>query len=466
MANLTISRKLLETDFANPINLYAPLVGGGEILQTFSDILNSYENLISSAPVISGSPPISIVTWTNAEIDLGIVGLLRLQGSTIRETINSSTGSYSGVGSWKNVSIETIDGDINIVGSGSIKDTATLDQEGEATAANLSWTSSFTQIDYVGDDDSTWGLKGNVVAKNTFKLDAKGNSLTESEATKITEIYNADALGNRITLKGNISYSWSKKSVNDTTISEKLVSPKGSFTSMDLLVDGFSVTKIKVAFTIDDLDGLVIGNIVELLPDFLQGDDKITVSASDTPEAVYGYAGNDTIDASKVTESVILLGGDDLGVGSGNDILKGGANDDWLIGQDGNDTLTGGTGDDNLDGGLGKDKLTGGAGSDFFVFDIQQLDALAFDTITDFKMSEQDFIQIYDSLDDTFSASYLWVNTILDADGLDSPSAENIIYESKTGKLYYNEGGDFVPICGMVKGITFQAFYNYFAPVG
>jgi Ca2+-binding RTX toxin-like protein len=314
----------------------------------------------------------------------------------------------------------------------------------------------------VGDDDSAWGFKGNVVAKNTFKLDAKGSSFTQSEATKITEIYNADALGNKITLKGSISYSWSDKGVNDTSTFFKEQLPKGSFTSMDLLVDGFSVTKIKVAFTMDDLDGLVIGNIVELLPDFLQGDDKITVSTSDTPEAVYGYAGNDTIDASKVTEGVIILGGDDLGVGSGNDILKGGAGSDLLSGQDGNDTLTGGAGIDTLQGGLGKDKLTGGAGMDFFMFDIQELDALAFDTITDFKMTEQDIIQIHDSLDDTFSASYLWVNTILDA----ATPAENIIYESKTGKLFYNEGGDFIPICGMVKGITEQAFYNYFAPVG
>ena len=134
---------------------------------------------------------------------------------------------------------------------------------------------------------------------------------------------------------------------------------------------------------------------------------------------------------------------------------------DLLSGQDGNDTLPGGAGIDTLQGGLGKDKLTGGAGMDFFVFNIQELDALAFDTITDFKMAEQDIIQIHDD-GDILIASYLWVNTILAA----TSATEDVIYESKTGKLYYNEGGDFIPICGMVKGITEQAFYNYFAPVG
>ena len=158
---------------------------------------------------------------------------------------------------------------------------------------------------------------------------------------------------------------------------------------------------------------------------------------------------------------MILVGGGDSGVGSGNDILKGGAGSDILVGDDGNDTLTGGAGIDTLQGGLGKDKLTGGADMDFFDFNIQELDALAFDTITDFKMTEQDIIQIHDD-GDILIASYLWVNTILAATSV----TEDVIYESKTGKLYYNEGGDFIPICGMVKGITEQAFYNYFAPVG
>ena len=471
MATLTVSRKLLETDFANPIELSVPLDWGVYILETFSEILNSDENLISSASTVSEVFPIAVETWRDVEIDLGAAGLVRLGDSTISETLDISKGLYSGAGSWKNASITTSDGIMNIVCSGSIKDTATLGLGGDAISANLSWTSSFTQIDYVGDDDSAWGFKGNVVAKNTFKLDAKGSSYTQSEATKITEIYNADALGNRITLKGSISYSWSDKGVNGTSTFEKEQLPKGSFTSMDLLVDGFSVTKIKVAFTMDDLyvdglNGLVIGDIVKLLPDILKGDDKITVSASDTPEdAVYGYAGNDTIDASKVTESVILVGGGEGGVGSGNDILKGGAGSDILVGDDGNDTLTGGAGNDELQGGLGKDKLTGGLGDDTFVFDIQELDANAFDTITDFKMvlGNSDGIIIYDSLDDTYAvAGTRWVNTILAA----TSATEDVIYESKTGKLYYNEGGDFIPICGMVKGITEQAFYNYFAPVG
>ncbi|GGY77205.1 calcium-binding protein [Pseudoduganella plicata] len=80
---------------------------------------------------------------------------------------------------------------------------------------------------------------------------------------------------------------------------------------------------------------------------------------TDTPETVYGGAGNDVITA---------LGGNDVVHGEGdNDNLNGGVGNDSLYGGAGNDNLTGDVGDDVLDGGTGNDTMTSGAGNDTFL---------------------------------------------------------------------------------------------------
>lgn len=88
-------------------------------------------------------------------------------------------------------------------------------------------------------------------------------------------------------------------------------------------------------------------------------------------ERVNGFTGNDQIDASSLSQGILLFGGDGddlLSGGSGHDVLIGGAGDDTLNGGDGNDSLLGGTGDDIFNGGSGNDVLYIGEHGDF-VFD-------------------------------------------------------------------------------------------------
>ena len=87
----------------------------------------------------------------------------------------------------------------------------------------------------------------------------------------------------------------------------------------------------------------------------------------------------------------------------GNDLLTGDSIDvgsfDMLNGLAGNDMLNGGAGNDTLNGGLGVDNLTGGAGADWFDFNALAelgLTSLTTDTITDFKTSEGDKIDLRD----------------------------------------------------------------------
>ena len=75
-------------------------------------------------------------------------------------------------------------------------------------------------------------------------------------------------------------------------------------------------------------------------------------------ERINGFTGDDTLDGSSQTESLVLIGGD------GADSLIGGSSADILIGGNGQDTLVGGEGADKLIGGEDTDTFRGGGGND------------------------------------------------------------------------------------------------------
>ena len=149
----------------------------------------------------------------------------------------------------------------------------------------------------------------------------------------------------------------------------------------------------------------------------------LSLTGSDTANTITGDAGNNTLLGLKGTDSLFGL--------LGNDILKGGFDDDGLDGGDGDDFLYGET---------GKDILTGGAGRDAFVFNTKPDKSTNVDTIVDFR-----------SVDDVFridNAIFKKVgsNGKLKADafhlGTKAADAEDrIIYDKKTGNLFYDADG-------------------------
>ncbi len=117
----------------------------------------------------------------------------------------------------------------------------------------------------------------------------------------------------------------------------------------------------------------------------------------------------------------------------------------------GNDTITGGVGDDLIAGGAGKDSLTGGKGSDTFVFDLQDYDFTSVttvlpDVVKDFKISESDSIQL-----NGFGPLAAF-NKLTDA--IAANSNANVIYESSTGKFWYNTTGGEVALAGLLNFAT------------
>jgi Ca2+-binding RTX toxin-like protein len=199
-------------------------------------------------------------------------------------------------------------------------------------------------------------------------------------------------------------------------------------------------------------------------------------------DVLRGAAGNDT-----------LLGGDGddkLGGGDGNDVLAGGTGADYLNGGLGADTtsyagaaagvivnlavpagntgeaagdtftsienlegsgfsdrltgdaaknaISGLNGTDVIDGGAGSDALAGGAGKDFFVF-TTVLGASNVDTIADFSAAD-DTIRLDNAIFSALGATgallsgYFRANTTGTAQDTD----DHIIYETDTGKLFYD----------------------------
>lgn len=104
------------------------------------------------------------------------------------------------------------------------------------------------------------------------------------------------------------------------------------------------------------------------------------------------------------------------------------------------DRLTGAAGDDTLRGRAGNDTLSGGAGSDAFVFDTRPNKRTNVDTITDFSAAD-DTIWLSKSVfakiakKGALSSGAFWAGTKA------HDASDRIIYNKKTGALYYDDDG-------------------------
>jgi Ca2+-binding RTX toxin-like protein len=212
-----------------------------------------------------------------------------------------------------------------------------------------------------------------------------------------------------------------------------------------------------------------------------------TLNGNDGLDLLRGAAGNDILKGG--------AGGDTLGGGDGNDLLIGGEGEDHLSGGNGvdtasyaeaqagvivnlaasdrnageaagdifgsvenlvgskfNDLLTGngvanliqgGTGDDTINGRGGNDTLTGHSGKNIFVFDTALSATGNVDTITDFSRVD-DTIQ----LDNTIFTKLLATGALAsgyfraNATGAAQDKNDHILYETDTGKLFYDADGN------------------------
>lgn len=165
---------------------------------------------------------------------------------------------------------------------------------------------------------------------------------------------------------------------------------------------------------------------------------------------VSGGAGNDLAFGDRNNDTVSGGEGDDQIYGNdGNDSLAGDAGNDTIYGGKADDSLQGGTGNDVLFGDRCNDVITGGDGADVFRFEYflsadesevpvanaTDGNPLGCDTLTDFTPGE-DKIQLDRRIVPELLAGVLAAGNFTITST--SATSAKIIYDSKTGLVYYN----------------------------
>lgn len=120
-------------------------------------------------------------------------------------------------------------------------------------------------------------------------------------------------------------------------------------------------------------------------------------------------------------------------------LLRGQGGVDTLNGRGGADHLQGGAGNDKLDGGVGHDVLVGGAGSDIFIFTAPATAANS-DTIDDFNVPA-DTIQLDNAAFTALGAPGVLSGAAFFAGANAHDANDRILYDAKTGKLFYDADG-------------------------
>ena len=196
-------------------------------------------------------------------------------------------------------------------------------------------------------------------------------------------------------------------------------------------------------------------------------------AAGSTALTLTGNAGNQTINSNLGVNTLVGLGGNDIytvnnvatvvteAAAGGSDTVQTSVNYVLAAGVDietftttnaagtgalnltGNDiaqSITGNAGINLIDGKLGNDVLVGGNGADTFIFSTTLNAASNLDVISDF-VAVDDTIQLTSAIFATLAGTIAAADFLINTTGLAATVAQNIIYNSSTGGLFYDADG-------------------------
>jgi Ca2+-binding RTX toxin-like protein len=143
------------------------------------------------------------------------------------------------------------------------------------------------------------------------------------------------------------------------------------------------------------------------------------------------------------TNAVVTVGGVAEDTIRNIENVQGGSGNDTLTGDGLANELRGLGGDDVLNGGAGNDILVGGIGSDQFVFNTALNAATNVDQITDFNVAA-DTIVLENAIFTTIvgTGTLTAAQFVANASGTAQDAGDRIVYETDTGKLFYDSNGN------------------------
>ena len=305
--------------------------------------------------------------------------------------------------------------------------------------------------------ESSASIVVNMLTNTNTGGDANGDSLTGFEAIYASE--NADTVtadNNGIYIRGFAG--------NDSIIGGTGADSLDGGTGADTLSGGsgndtadyqYSSTAVNVNLMLATAQagGDAAGDILSSIENVVGSAYNDTITGDSGANIITGGAGADTLgggfgidtvsyaDSSAAINVSLALTTAQSGGDAQGDILSGFEN---VVGSDCNDIIFGNSGANELRGGLGNDWLDGGSGDDIYVFDTELNGRRNVDTIATFSKvgGDTDIIQLDDDIftaigsPGTLSSAAFYAGTAAhDAD-------DRIIYDIKTGGLFYDADGD------------------------
>lgn len=165
-------------------------------------------------------------------------------------------------------------------------------------------------------------------------------------------------------------------------------------------------------------------------------------------ESTDAGAGGDTVRSTisfSLANTAVVRGGVEhltlLGVSAINGTGNGLGNS--LAGNSAANSLNGGAGNDFINGGLGNDTLIGATGLDTFFFNTALNVASNVDTISDFSVAD-DTVRLENGIFTTILGTGFLTAAqfVANASGTAADASDRIIYETDTGRLFYDSNGN------------------------
>jgi hypothetical protein len=351
---------------------------------------------------------------------------------------------------------------------------------GTAGADNLTGTANADVINGLAGNDTLNGLAGNDTLDGGTENDRLDGGLGNDQLKGGlgNDIYIVDSTGDVVTelaaqgtdlVQSSVTYTLPANVENLTLTGTTAINGTGN-TLANIITGNTANNILNGSSGADQLKGgtgndtYVVDNTGDVVTELAsQGTDLIQSSVTYTlPANVENLTltGTTAINGTGNTLANTVTGN------TANNILNGGTGNDNLIGGSGTDQLLGSDGNDSLSGDAGNDTLTGGLGADKFIYNTNAAfttTAVGVDTITDFNISQTDqivldkttFTSISSAAGTGFSVASEFAKVTSDA--LAATSAADIVYNTTTGGLFYNQNGT---AAGLGTGAQFLTLTN------